>query len=253
MFEQVLIAEAPGTKRFWTTCMGVTGQVALVASMILAPMVWPEALPRPTALLTLLLPPVPLPPPAGRPASPVTHAVMRRSIMNPDGTINVPRSVPKSIAIMDEGPPETSGAGVPGGTGVPGSIGVPGAVPNILASTVLAPPRPVETARPVEKPAVASEPPRIKVGGVVLAGKLISQVEPQYPPLARQMRVQGVVELLAIVGTDGRIRELKLLSGNPLLVPAAAEAVRRWLYQPTLLNGDPVEIMAPITVTFRLN
>jgi periplasmic protein TonB len=65
--------------------------------------------------------------------------------------------------------------------------------------------------------------------------------------------VQGVVELMAVVGTDGRIHDLRLLSGNPLLAPAAIDAVRRWLYKPTYLNGDPVEVMAPITVTFKLN
>jgi protein TonB len=254
MFEQVFVGEAPGKKRFWTTCVGVTGQVALVASMVVAPMVWPEALPKPTALLTLLLPPVPLPPPPKGPDTPhLTRAVQRHSIMNLDGTINLPHAIPKAIEIVDEAPPEPGGGGVPGGTGVPGGIGIPGSVPNILGSTVLAPPPPVVVARPVEKPAPAPEPARIKTGGVVLEGKLISRVEPPYPPLARQMRVQGVVELLAVVGTDGKIRELKLLSGSPLLAPAAIDAVKRWIYRPTFLNGDPVEIMAPITVTFKLN
>lgn len=59
--------------------------------------------------------------------------------------------------------------------------------------------------------------------------------------------------LVAVVGSDGRIRELRVKSGNPLLAPAAVAAVRQWIYQPTTLNGEPVEIVAPITVTFRLN
>ena len=67
------------------------------------------------------------------------------------------------------------------------------------------------------------------------------------------MRVSGVVELMGIIATDGRIRELKLLSGNPLLAPAALEAVRQWVYEPTLLNGEPVELIATISVIFRLN
>lgn len=66
-------------------------------------------------------------------------------------------------------------------------------------------------------------------------------------------RVSGVVELEAVVGIDGRIRELRVKSGSPLLAPAAVEAVRQWIYEPTTLNGEPVEIIAPITVTFRLN
>jgi protein TonB len=78
-------------------------------------------------------------------------------------------------------------------------------------------------------------------------------VEPLYPPLARQTRVSGVVELVGIIATDGRIRELKLLSGSPLLARAALEAVRQWIYEPTLLNGEPVELVATISVIFRLN
>lgn len=233
MFEQVLIEEV---RRFWSTCLGVTAQAALVASLILAPMLWPEALPKLQALLTLLMPPVPLPPPLkAAPAPQRAPAVPRRSIMNLDSTINVPRSIPLKIAMLDEAPP------------APGGPGVPGGLSNLLATTFLAPPRPVEKAAP------APEPARLRIGGVVLEGKLTSRVEPQYPPLARQMRVQGAVELLAIVGTDGRIRELSLLSGSPLLAPAAMEAVRRWVYRPTFLNDSPVEIMAPITVNFKLN
>jgi protein TonB len=83
--------------------------------------------------------------------------------------------------------------------------------------------------------------------------RLIHQVEPLYPPLARQMRVSGVVELIGISGTDGRIRELKLRSGSPLLAHAAIEAVRQWVYEPTLLDGEPMELVATISVIFRLN
>jgi protein TonB len=67
------------------------------------------------------------------------------------------------------------------------------------------------------------------------------------------MRVSGVAELRGIIATDGRIRELKLLSGNPLLAPSVLEAVRQWIYEPTLLNGEPVELIATISVIFRLN
>ena len=96
-------------------------------------------------------------------------------------------------------------------------------------------------------------PKQVVVGGRVKMAQLIHRVEPLYPPLARQIRVSGVVELVGIIATDGRIRELKLLSGNPLLAPAALEAVRQWVYEPTLLNGEPVELIATISVIFRLN
>ena len=78
-------------------------------------------------------------------------------------------------------------------------------------------------------------------------------MEPLYPPLALRMRVSGVVELVGIIATAGRIRELKPRSGNPLLAPAALDADRRWVYEPTLLNGEPVELIATISVIFRLN
>jgi len=82
---------------------------------------------------------------------------------------------------------------------------------------------------------------------------LVSRVEPVYPVMAQQMHVSGTVELEALIGTDGRIRELKVKSGPPLLVRAAVDAVRQWLYEPTLLNGDPVEVIQPITVRFSLH
>ncbi len=257
MFEQVFVAEAPGSKRFWTTCVGVTGQVALVASLILAPMVWPEALPKPTALLTLLLPPVPMPPPPKAMDAPqVVRTVAKHAFVNPNGKYVQPVRPPEVIDMTPDDPPLPGGQYVAGG--IPG--GQAGGVQNgvlsgilLAGAAALAPPRPVEVPRPVERTAAPPEPTRLKIGGVVLEGKLVSKVEPPYPPLARQMRVQGVVELLAVVGTDGRIRELRLLSGSPLLAPAAINAVKQWVYRPTLLNGEAVEIMAPITVTFKLN
>ena len=81
----------------------------------------------------------------------------------------------------------------------------------------------------------------------------IHRVEPIYPSIARQARVAGVVELQGVIGTDGRIHELKVLSGHPLLVKAAVDAVSQWIYAPTILNGQPVEVAAPITVNFKLN
>lgn len=83
--------------------------------------------------------------------------------------------------------------------------------------------------------------------------RLIKRVEPVYPALARQARISGTVELTGIIGTDGRIKELRVLRGHPLLAKAALDAVRQWIYEATLLNGEPVEVIAPITVTFRLN
>lgn len=89
---------------------------------------------------------------------------------------------------------------------------------------------------------------RIRVGGQVESAKLISQPKPEYPPVAKTARVQGVVRLDAIIGKDGSIEDLKVISGHPLLIRAALEAVQHWQYQPTFLNGEPVEVATEIDV-----
>jgi TonB family protein len=94
---------------------------------------------------------------------------------------------------------------------------------------------------------------QIRVGGNIQALKLIAQPAPVYPDMARQARIQGVVRYNAVIGRDGRIVNLTLVSGHPLLVPAATDAVRQWLYQPTLLNGEPVEVVTQIDVNFTLS
>jgi protein TonB len=90
------------------------------------------------------------------------------------------------------------------------------------------------------------------VSGNVQQVKLVRQIEPVYPPLAKAARIQGTVRFTVIVGKDGAVQQLQLISGHPLLVPAAQEAVKQWVYQPTLLNGEPVEVLTQIDVSFTL-
>ena len=85
---------------------------------------------------------------------------------------------------------------------------------------------------------------------MVTAAALLTQTKPIYPPLARQAHIQGNVVLHAIIGRDGRVAQLEVMSGHPLLVQAALDAVKQWLYRPTLLNGEPVEVDTTITVSF---
>ena len=91
------------------------------------------------------------------------------------------------------------------------------------------------------------------VSGGVQAAKIYRRVVPIYPELAIRARISGTVHLIAVIGKDGTIQNLRTVSGHPLLVSAAIEAVRQWLYKPTLLSGDPVEVIAPIEVNFNLN
>ena len=101
------------------------------------------------------------------------------------------------------------------------------------------------------KPAPAPSGP-IRVSQGVQMAKLVKRVIPEYPPLARSARVSGTVHLVGIIAKDGAIRNLELVSGHPLLTRAALEAVAQWIFKPTLLNGEPVEVIAPIDVNFSL-
>ena len=83
-------------------------------------------------------------------------------------------------------------------------------------------------------------------------GLLIHQVKPTYPPLAKQARIQGAVVLQAVIGKDGTIQNLRVVSGHPMLTPAAIDAVKQWRYKPYFLNGEPVEVETQITVNFTL-
>ena len=93
---------------------------------------------------------------------------------------------------------------------------------------------------------------RIRVGRAVQSLKLIEQPKAPYPPLAKQARISGVVRLTVLIGIDGRVKSISLISGHPLLGPATMEAVKEWVYEPTLLSGNPVEVITQVEVSFTL-
>jgi TonB family protein len=93
---------------------------------------------------------------------------------------------------------------------------------------------------------------RIRLGGRTASDNLLDKADPVYPPLARQARISGTVRLHAILATDGKVQQLEVLSGHPLLAPSALDAVRQWHYKPTLLNGEPVEVDTTIDVIYSL-
>src|SRR6185436_11147505 len=101
-----------------------------------------------------------------------------------------------------------------------------------------------------EKPAV---PSRIKVGSNVQAASLVFQPKPEYPPMAKQARIEGTVKLAATIGREGQITDLSVIEGPAALMKAAMEAVWQWKYKPTTLNGEPVEVSTQIDVTFTLS
>jgi protein TonB len=106
---------------------------------------------------------------------------------------------------------------------------------------------------PVAPDAIGNQPQRIRVGGNVQSANLVTKVTPAYPPEAKEARIQGTVRFDAVIGKDGAIQSLTLVSGHPLLVPAATDAVKQWVYKPTLLNGQPTEVQTQIDVNFTLS
>ncbi len=96
-------------------------------------------------------------------------------------------------------------------------------------------------------------PRRIRIGGAVQQAQLLTQVAPVYPELAKQARIQGTVRLQAIIGKEGKVLELEVISGHPLMQQAALQAVSQWVYKPTLLNGEPVEVVTTVDVVFMLD
>lgn len=247
MFETATMPSGPMSHRVWTTCAGMTGQMLLVACMIVVPMFFPAVLPRPRAVMAWIsAPTAPAPPPVSQPATEMT--AVAPPVQSSGRTIYQPVHIPAAaVPIVD--PPPAPGPGAPGGV----AYFQGNSLPDMATGVVIAPfaGAPV-TDRPAEL-AAPSAPPRVRIGGKVRPATLVNRVEPVYPVMAQQMHVSGTVELEAVIGTDGRIRELKVKSGPPLLVRAAVDAVRQWLYEPTLLNGDPVEVIQPITVRFNLH
>ncbi len=252
MFEHVFV-EYGKTNKTWTVLVSFAFQILLIGLLILIPMIYFDTLPA-TQLTSFLVAPPPPPPPPPPPAAAPVKVVKVIPRQFDAGRLMAPREIPKEIAVIeeDELPPVSSGVGVVGG--IPGGIpgGTPGGVIGGIIGSVptAAPPPPPPPVKEKPKPA---PPKRIRVGGNVQAARLISQPKPVYPPLARQARIQGTVRFNAIIGKDGRIQNLTLVSGHPLLVPAATAAVKQWVYQPTLLNGEPVEVVTVIDVNFTLS
>ncbi|HZU41599.1 MAG TPA: TonB family protein, partial [Terriglobales bacterium] len=218
-------------------------QSLLVAILILIPLLYTEALPKQQLMTFLVAPPPPPPPPPPPAAAPVKAVkVVQTDIVN--GQLRTPTKIPEKVQMIKEEeapPPVMASGGVVGGVpgGVPGGQ-MGGVIGGIISST------------PVAVPKVAA-PQRVRVSQGVTQGLLIHKVQPSYPPLARQARIQGSVVLQAVISKEGTIEGLKLISGHPMLAPAAIDAVKQWRYKPYILNGEPVEVDTTITVNFTLS
>jgi protein TonB len=245
MFSDSLLdfGQANKRKAFATTTSFIFNCIA-IGLMLVVPLMFTEELPK-AQLLTFLVAPPPPPPPAAAQMQKIVHQIQTDVLST--GELRTPTKIPRKIQMIkeDEAPPPMA---VTGGVvgGVPG--GIPGGqMGGVIGSVISA----TNSLANVPK-FVPVTPQRVRISQGVTKGLLIHKEEPAYPALARAARVQGDVVLSAVIDVNGQIQNLTLVSGHPMLVPAAIAAVRQWRYKPYLLNGAPVEVETTITVIFSL-
>jgi periplasmic protein TonB len=233
MFDQLVVSSAKGNKtnKPWTVALSATVQFVILGILILIPLIYTEALPN-GMLNTFLVAPAPPPPPP--PPAAAVKEVVRPRIVQPEKMV-APTVIPKKVVIEKDAAPDV-GAGVAGGVGV---IGGTGPLGGIIGGAPPPPPKPVITGP-------------VRVGGNVMAAKAINRPSPEYPAIAKAAHVQGTIVLHAIISKDGTVQDLQYVSGPPLLMKAAMDAVKQWRYQATELNGEPVEVDTTIQVIFTL-
>jgi protein TonB len=238
--DSLLDSGSPEKKlRTWSTTLSFCFQCVLIGMLAIMPLLFTEALPDAQLLTILVAPPPPPPPPP--PAAQVLTKIHQTDVLN-TGQLRTPTRIPRKIEmIKEEEAPPPAPSGVIGG--VPG--GIPGGQLNGVIGGI------VSSSNNVA-PLVAPMPKRIRVSQGVILGQLLHRVAPVYPKIALSAHVQGVVLLKAIISKTGDVTELEVVSGHPILVPAALDAVKQWRYRPYLLNGEAVEVETNITVSFSL-
>jgi len=239
MFEQSLIIDHSGTRKTATFAVSLTAQILIAGVLLVAPLFYHEVLPALrmpdiVPVLTRWRPPeVPLAEPH---AAARSNGLAGPTVFHPPVVLRT--DYPQAgIIILDYDAP-----GLPTMPGIALPIGSSASLPRFGGPPAAVKP---DVAKPIEAP--------VLVGGDVQAAKLMKRVMPMYPRQASQFRISGTVHLLGIIAKDGTIQRLQVLSGHPLLRQAALDAVSQWVYRPTVLNGQPVEVEAPIDVIFTLS
>jgi periplasmic protein TonB len=217
----------------WAAVGSVTLQSLLLLAIVVIPLFHTDTLPGRQTLTMLYVPPA---------ASNVTRLPAPTSTSrNSPTNMKIPSPVhPRQDAPAP--PPDTAGGlvgGVPGGLvgGIPG-----GALSEVLRSTGSAPVL-----------ATTPAPKRIRVAARIAEANLVYDVAPTYPPEAGRARIEGTVVLMAVIGKNGTVEEVRIERGLPVLAQAAIEAVKQWRYRPYLLNGEPIEVASQITINFTLS
>ena len=218
----------------------------LIAATILAGLYFTDSLDVRAFTSTLLIAPPPPPPPPAAPAVAGIKAQAPKRVFVQQGKLLAPTYIPKQIAQIKEAPLESDlmggvEGGVPGG--VPGGQ-LGGVIGGIVGSVG-------QTRVPVPSAVGQSRAP-VRVGGKIRPPRILVKTTPMYPPLARSTKTQGVVEIEAIIDPQGNVIEMRAVSGPPLLIHAALEAVKTWKYEPTYLDDTAVAVELVATVTFQL-
>jgi protein TonB len=238
LFEDLIDSgkEKHGTQQSKVMPISLLLHSVIAATIIVVPLLAADQLPDPaSAVKAFFVEPMAAPAPPPPPPPPAPHQQAPKVIQKPvvEQKFTAPVEVPQEIK-----PEESIDMGVEGGAGgveggVPGGVvgGIVGGLPD-------APPPPVQA---------------VRVGGQIKEPKKLKNVPPVYPDIAKQARVQGVVILECTISPQGKVTDVKVLRGIPLLDQAATDAVRQWVYTPTLLNGVPVPVIMTVTVNFKLS
>jgi periplasmic protein TonB len=231
----------------WVASFGV--HIAILSVFMILPLYFTTGLDFQKLNLTFLAAPVmpaaPPPPPAA-PAVPRAAHVTPPKVLSP-GQLMAPSFIPKAIAPPDSAgtPPDEALLGMAGG--VPG--GVPGGMAGGVIGGVIG-----GVPKGVPPPPVAAGPRApVRVGGDVKPPRLLFGPEPDYPLLAKQSRLSGVVVIDAIIDEHGNVKGMRVISGHPLLIPAALSAVSKRRYEPTVLDGEPTPIDLRVEVSFSFS
>jgi protein TonB len=245
------LLETPTTKTLrrspleWAAATGL--HIAIVATLIIVPLYTTGAIQlskyEDTPLVAPPPPPTPPPPPLGRAVAPHITATRPKLTYTQEKVI-APASIPKTASV-DNGAPAPDLEGVVGGVpgGVPGGQ-IGGTLGGVLGGT--------GTSVPIPPPQQPSPKRIVRVGSNLKAPRQTYSVQPEYPSIAKQAHVSGVVVVNAVIDEHGNVVQARALSGHPLLIPAALNAVLQWKYEPTTLNGTPVAVEMEVTVRFNL-
>lgn len=241
MFSQSFVEEndADRKRKRATQTGSFVIQAIIVGLLCLAPVWFVDVLPVQSLATFLVAPPPPPPPPP--PAAPSVKVERVSEVVN--GTLRTPSRIPEKIKMIKEeetAPP--SGGGVIGGV----EGGVPGGQVNGVLGSIL-------TSSHTTQAVVVAPPRRIRVSTGISEGMLVHRVEPVYPVIAARARIQGTVQLRALIAKDGSIENLQVITGHPILQQSALEAVKQWRYKPYILNGEPLEVETIVIVNFHMS